>query len=259
MPSNWKQRVLAAVAVAAVASAIVLAIVGTGGSHHRHGHRGGHGTRARANAANVRRGAALDIDVAARYLGIGKAQLRRQMRSGKTLGVIAAATPGKSAAGVIEAIVASRSSRITAAIAAGTLSKSDQAARLAQVRRRATIVVYRPASASLIDLQSAATYLGVTPARVVAQMRSTRSLAELADSIHGRSASALITTLVAARRSEIKQTTAAGLLSPARERATLATLPQRVSAAVHRVRVAHPRAARHRQHHASKQAAPSNR
>jgi hypothetical protein len=50
--------------------------------------------------------------------------LRAELRSGRTLAEITGATPGRSTAGLIDALVAARRQRIAARAAAGTLSRS---------------------------------------------------------------------------------------------------------------------------------------
>jgi hypothetical protein len=81
--------------------------------------------------------------VAARYLGLRPVQLATELRSGKTLAQIANATPGKSAAGLIDAIVAARKPAIDARVAAGSLTQAKADARLARLRSRVTAAVNR--------------------------------------------------------------------------------------------------------------------
>jgi hypothetical protein len=55
------------------------------------------------------------------YLGITAKQLQQQRRSGKSLADVANATTGKSAAGLIDALVGARKADLAAAVAAKTL------------------------------------------------------------------------------------------------------------------------------------------
>jgi hypothetical protein len=66
---------------------------------------------------------------AASYLGIDAQQLRADERSGKTLAQIADARTGRSAAGLIAALVATKHAAIAAAVNSGTITK-PQGARL---------------------------------------------------------------------------------------------------------------------------------
>src|SRR5436309_2064255 len=72
---------------------------------------------ARPAHAFARRGAGRDLSTAASYLGISTAQLAGELNSGQSLAEIAAATPGHSAAGLIEALVTAKRAAL-AAIAA---------------------------------------------------------------------------------------------------------------------------------------------
>jgi hypothetical protein len=71
------------------------------------------------------------MGVAARYLGISAATLRNDRRAGKSLAEIAAATPGKSVAGLQAALTAAAQARIAAATASGRITA-------AQAKRRSS-------------------------------------------------------------------------------------------------------------------------
>ena len=58
------------------------------------------------------------LATAATYLGVSESTLRSDLQSGKTLAAIANATPGKSAAGLIAALVAKAESDIQARVTA---------------------------------------------------------------------------------------------------------------------------------------------
>jgi hypothetical protein len=73
---------------------------------------------------------------AADYLGIAPARLRGELSSGKTLAQIAVATPGRSSAGLVDALVASRRRRLIAAQAAGRLTPARAARREQRLRSR---------------------------------------------------------------------------------------------------------------------------
>ena len=65
-----------------------------------------------------------DLSAAATYLGIGEDALSQQLQSGKTLAQIANATSGKSAAGLIDALVTAQKTQIAAAVKAGMLTQA---------------------------------------------------------------------------------------------------------------------------------------
>jgi hypothetical protein len=61
-------------------------------------------------------GPGFDLSTAASYLGLTVAQLQADLQSGQTLAQVANATSGKSAAGLIQALVAADTTRITALV-----------------------------------------------------------------------------------------------------------------------------------------------
>jgi hypothetical protein len=103
--------------------------------------------RARMTAAVNRRGrrpaiGVVNIAAAARYLGLRPAAVRHQLTHGRTLAQIAEATPGRSAAGVLAALLAVRTAALHRATAAGTITPKAEAALLATLQRRLTLLVH---------------------------------------------------------------------------------------------------------------------
>lgn len=80
---------------------------------------------------------------AAKYLGMSRAELLRQVRAGQTLARIAGEHKGHSASGLIDALVAGRGAKITAAVRAGALSPSEGIELRATLRRRMSALVER--------------------------------------------------------------------------------------------------------------------
>jgi polyhydroxyalkanoate synthesis regulator phasin len=78
-----------------------------------------------------------DLDVAAAYLGLGEAQLRTQLASGKSLADVARAQ-GKSVGGLVDVLVAAVKTQIDAAVAAGRLTQAQADRVLSDVRQRVT-------------------------------------------------------------------------------------------------------------------------
>jgi hypothetical protein len=64
------------------------------------------------------------LSAATSYLGVSPSQLRSQLASGKTLAQIANATSGKSAAGLIDAMVAAQRKQLDQAVWSGRISQS---------------------------------------------------------------------------------------------------------------------------------------
>ena len=102
-------------------------LVGLGGGPGRgfggpgHGHHGGH----------------LDLQAAATYLGLTPAALRTQLVAGKTLAEVATAQ-GKTAAGLVDALVAAATKRLDSAVAAGDITAAQKAQKLEGLSARIT-------------------------------------------------------------------------------------------------------------------------
>jgi hypothetical protein len=88
-----------------------------------------------------------DLAAAATYLGVTQADLLTSLQSGKTLAEVAGATSGKSAAGLIDALVAAEQTELAAAVKAGTITQaqSDQIATTLKARFTALVNGTRPA------------------------------------------------------------------------------------------------------------------
>jgi hypothetical protein len=82
-----------------------------------------------------------DLEDAASYLGIAPAALLTQLQAGKTLAQVADATSGKSAAGLVDALVADETTAIKAAVTAGTLTQAQADELLANLKAHETAEV----------------------------------------------------------------------------------------------------------------------
>jgi hypothetical protein len=229
-----KQKTIALIAllvlIAAGTAAVVVAATGSN-------HRSQDATTFTSQAARSGHAGAIgDVAVAASYLGLPRAQIRQELRSGKTLVQVADSTSGKSATGLIDAIVAARKAQPAAAVASGALRQSQASARLTNLTRRVTLRVNRSAPASTprpgASPGVAAAYLGVSPAQVRRELQSGRTLAEMANATSGKSATGLIAALVADRKAKLAAAVAAGKLRQTNEGNRLAHLEQRIAAEV---------------------------
>ena len=88
-----------------------------------------------------------ELTAAATYLGVTETAIMTQLQSGKTLAQVAAATSGKSAAGLIDALVAAEKTELATAVKAGTITQaqSDQIATTLNYRFTALVNGTRPA------------------------------------------------------------------------------------------------------------------
>jgi hypothetical protein len=106
------------------------------------GVRGGLG-RAGFGRGGFGRGRGRSTAAATAYLGISEPTLRAGLAAGKSLGAIADATPGKSAAGLKAAIIAADTTALDAQVSAGTITSAQEQQRLATLSSRIDAVLQR--------------------------------------------------------------------------------------------------------------------
>lgn len=174
-----------------------------------------------------------DLAAAASYLGVSQQRLREELQGGETLAELADATPGKSAAGLEDAIVDAKSKHIKTEAETGKLSPHQESARLRRLRQRARAVLRRSHGARQRTVATqAARYLGIPAQKLLAEEQAGRSLAQIAGATAGRSARGLIDSLMKADRKTIAKAAAAGRISHATESRLLEGLRRRVSSEV---------------------------
>ena len=236
MNRSFKQKLAARLAVVVViAGGAVAAVTATGeGTNYTP-------AAARRGAHRVVR---RDLVAAASYLGITSAQLQNDLASGKTLAAVADATSGKSAAGLIEALVAEKKQKLT--VAAARLTKRVTA----EVNRRGgpSAAAGLPGWRRLFAYPSrlgfvAASYLGVPAAQLQSDLKSGKTLAQVANATSGKSEAGLIEALVAARRAKLAAAVASGKLTPAKESTIGSTLSRRMTRLVNATPAKRARAA----------------
>lgn len=188
------------------------------------------------------------LAAAADYLGLTPAQLRAQLAAGKSLAQIANATNGTSASGLVDALTAVENKRIDAAVSNGKLTQSQASTLAANVKARITALVNgtgRPHAGGIGHrggfIQAAATYLGLTPQQLFTQLRSGKTLAQVADATSGKSSAGLIDALVAAAKKEIQAAVTGGKLTQSQASAFESNLEHRITAFVNHQPAARPR------------------
>jgi hypothetical protein len=252
MRGNRTRIVMAAIAVAAVVVGVVLAA--TGGSGHKNKRGGtrvelagggaGESSSAKSSTGGVKGGAGAggsaageprgDFAAASAYVGVSKAKLRKELSSGRSLAAIAAATPGHSALGLVEAIMRPRVRKIEAQVAAKRLSKAEAQRRIQRIRKRVQARLAR-STAYMPTVAIAEQYLALTPTALKDELHGGRTLSQLADGTPGKSATGLIAAVMAVRVNELVH--GAGETSEAtlrHETALLQALEERVRAEVQR-------------------------
>ena len=196
--------------------------------------------KAKPRAAKVQQRGLLPA--AAAYLGVTPVALRTELGSGKSLAQVATAK-GKSVDGLKTALVAAIKTRVDAAKAAGKLD----ATRAARLLERAPRLVERMVNAKPRAraqrakaargglLKAAATYLGVTNAQLVTELRAGKSLAQVATA-KSKSVDGLKQALLAALKQKVDAAVAAGRLDAARAQKLLERAPAHIARLVDRSR-----------------------
>jgi D-Tyr-tRNAtyr deacylase len=157
---------------------------------------------------------------AASYLGISVADLASDLKSGKTLAQEATAK-GKTASGLIDALVTAEKKVLDAENAAGWLTDAQETNVLANLKDAITDLVDNgpglpPSGPRNGLLQTAATYLGISAGDLLADLRSGKTLAQEATD-KGKTADGLVQALLAPLRSALDQRVKDGDITSAQE------------------------------------------
>ena len=136
------------------------------------------------------------LAAAATYLGISESTLQADLRNGETLAQVANATSGKSASGLIDALVADAQSH-------GVTDPDLKSHITAVVDGTAPPPGPGFGRGPGLELSAAATYLGISEDTLRSDLQSGKTLAQIADATSGKSASGLIDALVAAAKTRI--------------------------------------------------------
>lgn len=174
----------------------------------------------------------------AAYLGLTPAELRAQLRTGKSLAQIAVAR-GKTVSGLEDAIYADVQAHLDQAVANGRLTAAQETTLLARLKAHLDDIVdhafpaagARPARAALGA--AVASYLGLTPAELRTQLRAGKSLAQIATA-QGKTVAGLKATILAAAKARLDRFVAAGRLSEAQEQSLLDRLSSHLDQMVDR-------------------------
>ncbi len=209
------------VALAAIlAGGTAVALGATSAPKHARGIR-----QARVHARGAKRRGI--IQAAISYLGLAPTQVAAQLHQGKSLAQIAAATPGKSEAGLVAAIVEAVKGKIPS-------PPADLEARIKAIVNRTPGTELarhtRLGGRRHGALRAAAlAYLGMTRHELIKQLKTGKTLAQVADSTPGKSAAGLTEVLLATFKGKLDARVAAHQLSKGAESARLAFLRGRIS------------------------------
>jgi hypothetical protein len=228
---SLRQKVVGGAAVAVLLGGGAFAAVSATGQGN--GHDGRH-ARDRVQRVHTR-----DLAAAASYLDISTGTLANELRDGKSLAQVAAASGrGKSADGLVAAIVAERKARLakTAAnlpkrVSAEVQRPGATGPRGARAHGASALALFA-APGHLGD--SAARYLGVPLAQLRSELRAGKTLAQLAAASPGKSEDGLVAALVAARQQRIAARVAGSSVAQAHAKRREEHLQKRMSALAER-------------------------
>jgi hypothetical protein len=199
-----------------------LRVFGHGPFAHRGPHRPGlHGPLSGALLAK-----------SASYIGITPAQLGAGLKDGKTLAQLATAN-GKTAAGLVQALVDDAEAGLEALVAAGWLTQAQADRAVERITKGLTTLVNEGPKARKGPLDPAATYLGLKTVELHAALRSGKSLAEIATE-QGKTVEGLVEALTADAKAKLAAAVTAKKLTQEQADRLLAGLTERVTGMVNR-------------------------
>jgi hypothetical protein len=217
----------------------VVLVVGAGAGLAQAAQKGG---AKNADGIAIHGGPGPGAQAVADYLGLTTAELRAQLRAGKTLADVAK-TQGKTVSGLEDVIVADATTHLDAAVAAGKLTAAQEAAMLADLKAHVDDLVNHAGTGpggpggrghhGPFDLGAVTGYLGLTAAELRTQIESGKSLADVAEA-QGKTVSGLEDALVAAATKKLDAAVAAGKLSATLGATMLADLKSHVDDMVNR-------------------------
>jgi hypothetical protein len=165
------------------------------------------------------------------YLGLTESELRAQLEAGKSLAQIASAQ-GKSVSGLEDVIVSDAKTHLDEAVANGKLTAAQEETMLAELKSHVDEIVNATGGPGGPGLRvavgpafgdAAATYLGLTPTELRAQLEGGKTLAQVV-AAQGKSVAGLEAAILAGAKQELDQAVAAGKLTAAQEQEMLSRL-----------------------------------
>ena len=144
------------------------------------------------------------MKAAVQYIGVGKADVVKDARAGKTLAQIATAHD-KTVDGLKAAMLAAVKAKLDTAVGAGKATSAQEQTRLERAAKIGKVT--RRAGKSRL-LHAAARYIGVTPKALAADLKAGKSLAQVATT-HGKTADGLKGALVKPFKAHLDKAVAA--------------------------------------------------
>jgi len=160
---------------------------------------------------------------AADYLGVSLSTLQSDLKGGKTLAQEATAK-GKTASGLIDAIVAAEKKVFDAENAAGWITDAQETNLLSNIKSAVTDLVNNgpgvPLGAHTSLLQTAADYLGMSVSDLQTDLKAGKTLADEAKA-KGKTVDGLVQELLAPLKADLDKRVTAGDITAAQETAIL--------------------------------------
>jgi len=160
---------------------------------------------------------------AADYLGVSLSTLQSDLKGGKTLAQEATAK-GKTASGLIDAIVAAEKKVLDSQNAAGWITDAQETGVLANIKSAVTDLVNNgpgvPFGRHIGLLQTAADYLGMSVSDLQTDLKAGKTLADEAKA-KGKTVDGLVQALLAPLKTDLDKRVTAGDLTAAQETAIL--------------------------------------
>jgi len=198
------------------------------------------GAGAGAAVAGKGHGEGLLLKAAAQYIGVGKADLVKDARAGKTLAQIATAH-GKTVDGLKAAMLAAVKAKLDTAVGAGKATSAQEQTKLERAAKLIDRIVNaklgkvtRRAGKSRL-LNAAARYIGVTPKALAADLKAGKSLAQVATT-NGKTADGLKGALVKPFKAQLDKAVAAKRITAAQAQEKLAKVSARLDKLISRTK-----------------------
>jgi hypothetical protein len=195
------------------------------------------GAKEKPRAAAAAKARAGLVQTAATYVGLDRKALVRELRSGKSLAQVATAR-NKSVAGLETAIFNAFKAKVDKAVAAGKLNSARAqklvAAAPAVIHKLVTQTPKAPSAKANVRggfMKTAAGYLGLDRKALVHELRTGKSLAEVATA-KNKSVDGLETALFNAFKAKVDKAVAAGKLNNAVAQMLLQHAPALIERAV---------------------------
>jgi D-Tyr-tRNAtyr deacylase len=158
---------------------------------------------------------------AADYLNVSLSTLQSDLKGGKTLAQEATAK-GKTASGLVDAIVAAEKKVLDAQTAAGWLTDAQATALLDNFKSQVTDLVNNGPGVPRVGLeingplQTAADYLGISVSDLIADLKAGKTLAQEATA-KGKTVDGLVQAMLAPLKTKLDKSVASGDITAAQE------------------------------------------